>query len=455
MALRLGMPTLGWHLGLLATAAALGLLAGVEPALAVVMALGLAFVGLLMTNLTIGLSLFAFVSFLEVLPAGSGVSVTKAAGLLLALSWVATVAVRDQGKRQFFSAHPIATYALTLLLVWAALSAIWAESAGAAVAAASRLGLNFLLLPIVYTAVRERRHVVWVMVAFVAGAAASAAYGLLAGSPADEEGRLSGAVSDPNDLAAVLVAGVVLSATLAMVLKPPLLRLGAAVAAGFCAVSIFFTLSRGGLVALGLALIASLFVAGRWRARAMTVTAVAVLGTLAYFAAFAPLEARERVTVIEGGSGRSDIWTVGWRMVEDKPVGGVGAGNFEVSSIHYLLEPGAILRDEFIVDKPKVAHNTYLQVVAELGLVGLALFCSILAFSLACAIRAARRFTRAGDVSMELLSRGLIVAVIGILVADIFISAHFSNQLWLLLGLGPSLLAVSREGPRTAHRAST
>jgi O-antigen ligase len=245
-------------------------------------------------------------------------------------------------------------------------------------------------------------------------------------------------------VAAVLVAGVVFAGVLAAVFKAPLLRLAAAAAAVFCAVSIFFTLSRGGLIALALALIASLFVAGRWRARAVTVTLVAVLGTVAYFAAFAPLEARERVTVIEGGSGRSDIWTVGWRMVEDQPIGGVGAGNFEVSSIHYLLEPGAILRDEFIVDKPKVAHNTYLQVVAELGLVGLLLFLSILAFSLACAVKAARTFMRIGDVPMELLSRGLIVAVIGILVADIFISAQFSNQLWLLLALGPSLLAVSR-----------
>jgi putative inorganic carbon (HCO3(-)) transporter len=444
MALRLGMPDMGWQLGLVAAAAALGLLAGVDPSLAVVTALGLAFIALLMTNLTVGLCMFAFISFLEVLAAGSALSFTKVAGLLLAVSWLATVAVRDHANRQFFSAHPFATYALTLFLAWATLSIVWAESPGAAATATSRFGLNFLLLPIVYTAVRERRHVVWVTVAFVAGAAASAAYGLIAGSPADEEGRLSGAVSDPNEVAAVLVAGVVFAGVLAAVFKAPLLRLAAAAAAVFCAVSIFFTLSRGGLIALALALIASLFVAGRWRARAVTVTLVAVLGTVAYFAAFAPLEARERVTVIEGGSGRSDIWTVGWRMVEDQPIGGVGAGNFEVSSIHYLLEPGAILRDEFIVDKPKVAHNTYLQVVAELGLVGLLLFLSILAFSLACAVKAARTFMRIGDVPMELLSRGLIVAVIGILVADIFISAQFSNQLWLLLALGPSLLAVSR-----------
>ena len=41
--------------------------------------------------------------------------------------------------------------------------------------------------------------------------------------------------------------------------------------------------------------------------------------------------------------------------------------NFPVASIHYLLEPGALMRTDFIVDNPKVAHNTYLNVLAELG----------------------------------------------------------------------------------------
>ncbi len=33
----------------------------------------------------------------------------------------------------------------------------------------------------------------------------------------------------------------------------------------------------------------------------------------------APPEAQERVTKFEGGTGRTDIWTVGWRMVEAEP----------------------------------------------------------------------------------------------------------------------------------------
>ena len=225
--------------------------------------------------------------------------------------------------------------------------------------------------------------------------------------------------------------------------SPPVVVL-ASVAIGACVVGIFLSLSRGGLVALGVALVAACVLGGRWRPAALAALVVVAGVTVGYFAYVASPEARERVTETQGGTGREDIWAVGWRMVEDEPVRGVGAGNFPVASIHYLLEPGAIRRDEFIVDEPKVAHNAYLQILAELGIVGLALFLAIIVFSLGCAFRAARRFARLEDLQMELMSRAVLVALFAVLAADFFISDHFSKQLWLLLALGPSLLAIAR-----------
>jgi O-antigen ligase len=132
-------------------------------------------------------------------------------------------------------------------------------------------------------------------------------------------------------------------------------------------------------------------------------------------------------------------------MVEDKPVVGVGSGNFNVSSIHYLLvSPGAIERDEFIVDTPKVAHNTYLQILAELGIIGLTMFLLIIGFAIRCALHAARWFGRAGDSHMEIVARAMVIALVGILAADFFITEQYGKQLWLLLGLGPALLGVAR-----------
>ena len=131
-------------------------------------------------------------------------------------------------------------------------------------------------------------------------------------------------------------------------------------------------------------------------------------------------------------------------MVEAEPVRGIGAGNFPNTSVHYLLEPGALVRDDFIVDEPKVAHNMYLEMLAELGVVGLALFGGVLLFSLWCAARAARTFMRAGDTQLEIISRALFVALVGILASDFFGSRQFSKQLWLLMALTPALLAIAR-----------
>jgi len=173
------------------------------------------------------------------------------------------------------------------------------------------------------------------------------------------------------------------------------------------------------------------------------IAVLVALSGIFYFGALAPPEALERLTEVNGGTGRTDIWRVGWRMVQDQPVLGVGVGNFQTASIHYLLEPGGIERDEFIVDRPLVAHNTYLHVLAELGVIGLVAFVLIIFLSLRSALRAAWVFGSRGEREMELLSRAVLIGLVGILVADFFISEQFSKQLWLLLGVGPALLAIA------------
>jgi F0F1-type ATP synthase assembly protein I len=45
---------------------------------------------------------------------------------------------------------------------------------------------------------------------------------------------------------------------------------------------------------------------------------------------------------------------------------------------------------------------------------------------------------------MEIVARAMVVALVGILAADFFITEQYGKQLWLLLGLGPALLGVAR-----------
>jgi O-antigen ligase len=424
----------------------MGVLAGVNPALAVGLTVGLVLLVIAMANLTAGICLLAFLTFLDtILPADAqgALSVSKLVGLVLVLSWFALITAGDPERREQIFSPPAFVFLLISFVGWAAVSAVWAEDSGAAIDATTRYLPNAMLFLIVFAGVRTREQLLWVVGSLVVGAVVAAVYGMVAGPPPDDPGRV--AIGNANETAASLVAGGTLAAALVFALRgKPVLRLLTTIAVPLCVFAVFLTLSRGGLVALGASLIAAIVVAGRRRGVVLGLAAAAVLATVIYFGAFAPAEARDRVLELQGGTGRTDIWTVGWRMVEDQPLLGVGAGNFPVASIHYLLEPGSLLRTDFIVDNPKVAHNTYLNVLAELGVVGLALFLAVIAFPLWWAARAVGFAARAGDRQLEVLARAMVVVIVGLLAADFFGSRQYSKQLWLLLGLCPVLLQISR-----------
>src|SRR5262249_44588795 len=153
-----------------------------------------------------------------------------------------------------------------------------------------------------------------------------------------------------NEEAAVLVAAIPLAFGLMGALRHrPALRLGVGCLALVCLAGVINTLSRGGLIALGVVMLASVFLSGRWRGRAVALVLAAAVGTAFYFVAIAPLSSTSRITSGDT-SGRSDIWTVGWRMVQAHPVTGVGSGNFQNAAIHYLQRPGNISNANLIVD---------------------------------------------------------------------------------------------------------
>jgi len=431
----------------------LGLAAGFEPAVAIVVAVAASFAGVVVADLTTGLLLFVGILFLEaLLPGGGELTLTKLAGLLLAVSWLARVTTR-RDEDNFLGAHPAATYLLLAFLGWAVFSLTWATDTAAGIGDLSRYGLNILLYVIVYSAVRTEEQGVRVVWAIVLGTGATALLGFVVGNsearPQDD--RLASTVGNANELAAVLVAGVALAAGLGFSLrKSSGLRL---LALPITVVSLFalvLTGSRSGVIALALSLVTFVCFAGRWRPQAVFGVVSASLAVIVLFFAFAPEPVRQRITEITPGEvsasqeGRVSIWMAAARMVEDNPVKGVGVGNFQTRAKDYVLEPGAAGRTDQVIDDPQIAHNTYLQVLAELGIIGVIPFLAIIVFSLAAAYSAVRRFERLGNLRLEILSRSLIVAVIGTLAANFFASEQFNKLFWLLMALGPAFLAIAR-----------
>lgn len=451
MALRLQSYDAVSALIIAAAAATIGVLAGLEPKLAIAAALAVAFGLLIVADLALGVAIFTLLTYFELLPSASGpaLSFTKVAGLVLAVSWLARIATSSERIRvDFIRDHPGVGVALLAFLAWAGMSLFWAESQRGAAEAFYRFALNAVLFLIVYTAIRTPRDAIRVIVAFVVGATVAVAYGYATGvepTPYGEAARLSGETQNANELASTLVAALVLAFGLALTLKrSPVLRIAVFACGVIAMAGVFLTVSRAGMIALGVALLAAIVFAGRWRGRVALLAALVGVATVFYFAVLAPPEARERIVVTEGGTGRVDIWKVGWRMFEAEPVHGVGAGNFQVSSIHFLLQPGALERDDFIVDTPKVAHNVYLGLLAELGVVGLALFLILVVSLIATSLRAAAQFRHNGEFQMEVLARAQLVAVFGLLASVFFSSDEFKKQLWLLLSLGPALLAIAQ-----------
>ena len=197
-------------------------------------------------------------------------------------------------------------------------------------------------------------------------------------------------------------------------------------------------------------LVAPLAIGRGRRVGAVAIAATAIFCAVAWFGVLASDSAKQRVLhpSAEGGSGRTDLWTMGWRMVEDHPIRGVGVGNFPARSVDYLLRPGRTDHDAYIVDTPKEPHNIYLAVLSELGIVGFALFAAILATALAAALHAARQFARRGQHTMDFLSRIMLIALVGYLAALFFSSQLFEKQFWLLVATAPALLAIAQRACR-------
>ena len=65
-----------------------------------------------------------------------------------------------------------------------------------------------------------------------------------------------------------------------------------------------------------------------------------------------------------------------------------------------------------------------------------------------------RAFKRSGDAELELIARGLLVGLGGMLVASFFLSAEYEKQLWLLVGLCAALGKLAPVGSAIRSDAS-
>ncbi|HEY0946979.1 MAG TPA: O-antigen ligase family protein [Opitutaceae bacterium] len=185
-------------------------------------------------------------------------------------------------------------------------------------------------------------------------------------------GRASGSFGIPNSLAALLLLLIPPAAVGALTPAGP--RGPRLLAAGLAAIylmGLVLTISRGAWLSLGVALAAwPLLARGKrwmWRLGAAGGLAAGALAAgLALYFALAPVRARfEALAADAGERTRPIMWRGAWRLFQDSPVFGTGAGSYNV-----LFERH---RPENYRDEPHWAHNDYLNTLSDYGVAGFAL----------------------------------------------------------------------------------
>ena len=362
------------------------------------------------------------------------------------------LATRDP-RRQIGTAlaTPIARWMIALL-VWSTLSvpgAIWAGGAYAQVQDfAKAIGMALVAV----AAVRGQRDVGRLATVYFIGAAIYAFIVLTrfhVGGGGDW--RLSSLYYyDANDFATFAVSAIPLGLYLALRRGPITTRLAAVAAVAALGLSFIWSGSRGGFLAL---LVAAIYwvlrfraVRAPWRVVSIGVAALIFVSTASseFWAQMKTITSPEKDYNVTGETGRMEIWKRGIGYMVSYPVFGVGAGDFgtaegRLSSLASRQEYNTGL-------KWSEAHNSFVQVGAELGIPGLIIFLGMLLGVLR-ALRASKLRARAPDTfdpDADLLAQSMSAAFVGFVVGAFFLSLAYREPLYTLVALGAAVEKVSR-----------
>jgi hypothetical protein len=186
--------------------------------------------------------------------------------------------------------------------------------------------------------------------------------------------RFYGHWQDPNIMALTMIPFIGMSIAVANVREAGWQRM----IAGFCGVAgilnVMVSLSRGAILCLGVMLTLIVF-AYKYR----RVAAIVFISTLVLVMSYLPVNIIGRMITLDPSKGdlsvrqRSNLVFAGFRMIADSFPLGLGPGNFRTNSVRYAD----------MVFEPMIAHNTYIEVMSETGLIGALLFGGMLFMSFA------------------------------------------------------------------------
>ncbi len=321
------------------------------------------------------LCLFVFsIPWVKSLAVGELGTFTRLVGLL-ALATVGLAALLDRS----FRPPNLALIAAAAFAAWTALSWRWsivpAETADRAFTFAQLLAMLWMI----WQACRSSRRLSGLMQAYVAGAAVASVLTLTRYARGLETyyRRYAAPGFDPNDLGLTVALAIPLALYLALHERGPL-RWAYHAAVVLAIAAILLSASRTSLL---ISILAFAFVLATWRASDWPhrLASILLFGLLISGALYlAPEFSRQRLATlpVEATQGtlhnRTQIWKAGLRVFRTHPLLGIGAGGFPEAVRPQLGVPPR-------EGHRYVAHNSYLSILVECGIVGLGLFTLFLA----------------------------------------------------------------------------
>lgn len=319
-----------------------------------------------------------------------------------------------------------------------------------------------LIALMVWAIARTPRGLILMVRVAVAAATVQALLALRAGR-FDVGGRLSGSHTyDANDLAMLMVVNIPLVVWWATATKGRFRHL-VLLTLPVMMLVLVRTQSRGGQLGLGAVMVGLLFLGTLGGSPRVTRAArrMFVVGVLAL--PVMPATFWERLRTIgaeedynrEHETGRIQVWKRGMGYAFDNPVFGVGIGNFR--NAEGRLSDVAQSRAAGEGFKWSVAHNSFVEVFAELGLIPGAMFFGTVGLLVVKLLTMARRLRRRPiplPVEVTTLAPFLGLGMLSFSVSGFFLSLGYSDTLYVLLGLSAATLHAERRARRALKAAS-
>lgn len=258
--------------------------------------------------------------------------------------------------------------------------------------------------------------------------------------------RLSGPINDPNFFGATLVFFIPLLVNQTLTGRGWGAKALAAALLAVFVTSLFLTQSRGGLVALACALCLFVFVLDRRTLLpAMGIGAVLVVAVATFLSdglierfelMFTGLD--DAAQLDQSIEGRLASWRVATELFFQNPLLGVGMGNYNLHFQDTALELNLIFRGE-----GRSAHSLYLEILAELGVVGLASFTLLVVAALVGCVRGMSRFEAAGLSGRRMECAAFGIGLVGYLVAMIFLHDSYPRLLYTLIAIAIAMPQIA------------